>query len=406
MKKIFITIGLLMIVQLGMAKVVSLPPEQSKTPKNFKRMGSIDTQSFDENWLFSRYGLQADGTSVPEPENLETPGLNDKAWRQLNLPHDWAIEGPFRIELKGNTGKLPYKGIGWYRKHFTVPSSDAGKQVFIDFDGAMSYSEVWLNGKYVGGWPYGYTSFRLELTPYLNIGKENVIAVKLNTEKWDSRWYPGAGIYRHVWLVKTQAVHVAQWGVFITTPKVSEKSATVKMDVKVENQDKVLKEVLIETTVFELDANNQRRKSVMTFEPRTLKVEAGGTVTTTTEAIMKNPKLWSLSSPSRYIAFTTVKAQGKVVDIYSTSFGIRTIEFTPRKGFLLNGKRVEIQGVCNHHDLGALGGAMNTSALRRQLTILKGFGCNSIRTSHNPPAPELLELADQMGFLIMDEAFD
>ena len=171
--------------------------------KSIARMGSTDTSSFDEGWLFSRYGLQPDGSRKEEPKDLESASLNDAAWQKLNLPHDWAIAGPFRIELTGETGKLPWKGIGWYRKHFTVPASDAGKQIFVDFDGAMAYAKIWFNGKYVGTWPYGYNSFRMDLTPFIKSGQENILAVRLDTENWDSRWYPGAGIYRHVWLVKT-----------------------------------------------------------------------------------------------------------------------------------------------------------------------------------------------------------
>jgi len=173
-----------------------------------KRMGSTDTQSFDDNWLFSRFGLQADGLVKEEPKDLEAVSTNESNWEKLNLPHDWAIKGPFRIELSGGTGKLPWKGIGWYRKHFTVPTSDSGKQIFVDFDGAMAYAKIYLNGNYVGTWPYGYSSFRMNLTPFLKFGQDNVLAVRLDTESWDSRWYPGAGIYRHVWLVKNNPVHV------------------------------------------------------------------------------------------------------------------------------------------------------------------------------------------------------
>ena len=175
--------------------------------KPIKRMGELNTVSFDEGWFFSRYGLQPDGTRNEEPSGLEAASFSDAAWQQLKLPHDWAISGPFRIELDGSTGKLPWKAIGWYRKHFTVPATDAGKQIFIDFDGAMANAKIWLNGKYVGEWPYGYSSFRMDLAPFIQLGKENILAVRLDTENWDSRWYPGAGIYRHVWLVKTNPVH-------------------------------------------------------------------------------------------------------------------------------------------------------------------------------------------------------
>ncbi|WP_295790868.1 beta-galactosidase GalB [Mucilaginibacter sp.] len=370
------------------------------------RMGAADTRSFDDGWLFGRYGLQADASRIEEPKNLESVKFNDNDWKKLSLPHDWAITGPFRIELEGATGKLPWKGIGWYRKHFTLPATDAGKQVFVDFDGAMANAKIWLNGKYVGTWPYGYNSFRMDLTPYIKAGQENILAVRLDTENWDSRWYPGAGIYRHVWLVKTKQVHVANWGTYITTPDVSKTSAKVKMDVTIDNQGKSVVNASIQTDVFELDRNNKQGAKVTSFNKSVVEIEPGKSTVIATQALIKNPKRWDLLSPNRYIAQTTVTVNGELMDTYDTPFGIRTIEFTARNGFLLNGRRVEIQGTCNHHDLGALGAAFNTSALRRQLTILKTMGCNALRTSHNPPAPELLELADQMGFLVWDEAFD
>ncbi|MCO5946544.1 beta-galactosidase GalB [Mucilaginibacter flavidus] len=370
------------------------------------RMGAADTRSFDDGWLFGRYGLQADASRIEEPKNLESVKFNDNDWKKLSLPHDWAITGPFRIELEGATGKLPWKGIGWYRKHFTLPATDAGKQVFVDFDGAMANAKIWLNGKYVGTWPYGYNSFRMDLTPYIKAGQENILAVRLDTENWDSRWYPGAGIYRHVWLVKTKQVHVANWGTYITTPDVSKTSAKVKMDVTIDNQGKSVVNASIQTDVFELDRNNKQGAKVTSFNKSVVEIEPGKSTVIATRALIKNPKRWDLLSPNRYIAQTTVTVNGELMDTYDTPFGIRTIEFTARNGFLLNGRRVEIQGTCNHHDLGALGAAINTTALRRQLTILKTMGCNALRTSHNPPAPELLELADQMGFLVWDEAFD
>lgn len=371
-----------------------------------KRMGSTNVESFDQGWLFSRYGLQGDGTSIAEPKGLESSAAKDASWRKLDLPHDWAIEGPFRIELTGETGKLPYKGIGWYRKHFTVPASDAGKRIFIDFDGAMAYAKVYVNGSYVGTWPFGYNSFRMDVTPFLKFGQKNVVAVRLDTEKWDSRWYPGAGIYRHVWLVKTAPVHVGHWGTYITTPIVSDASALVKMSVNLDNQGKKAVDATIQTDIFEMDINDKPVAKVASFNGTTVKLDGGKSTTTTAQATVKNPKRWDITSPNRYLAQTTIRVNGKVVDTYNTPFGIRTIEFTANRGFLLNGRRVEIQGTCNHHDLGALGAAINTSALTRQLKMLKEMGCNSLRTSHNPPAPELLELADKMGFLVWDEAFD
>ena len=223
------------------------------------RMGSTDASCFDADWMFSRYGMQADGTTKAEPQNLQASGFDDATWQKLNLPHDWAIAGPFRIELAGETGKLPYKAIGWYRKHFTMPKADKGKQIYLDFDGAMAYAKIWLNGHYVGTWPYGYSSFRMDLTPYLNFGANNVLAVQLNTEKWDSRWYSGGGIYRHVWMVKTTPVHVAHWGTYITTPTVSDSAANVKLQVTVDNKTNKSVEATVRTDIFEINKDDVYR---------------------------------------------------------------------------------------------------------------------------------------------------
>ncbi|WP_018626232.1 beta-galactosidase GalB [Niabella aurantiaca] len=372
----------------------------------FTRLGNAHTQPFDDGWLFKRYGLQPDGTRLEEPSQAETPGFDDRHWQPVSLPHDWAITGPFRIELAGETGKLPWRGIGWYRKYFNVPAADAGKKIFIDFDGAMAYAEIWLNGHYVGTWPYGYTSFRMDLSSYLLFGKKNVLAVKLNTEKWDSRWYPGAGIYRHVWLVKTDPVHVDHWGTYITTPQVTAASANVEVSVTVANEGKKAVTAMVRTDIFEAGRGNALQKKVAVVPNKTLVLQPGKKDPVAMSVTIKHPRLWSLKAPHRYFAVTSVWVNGKKTDTYYSTFGIRTLEFTARNGFLLNGKRVPIQGVCNHHDLGALGAAINTSALRRQLALLKEMGVNAIRTSHNPPAPELLALADEMGLLVWDEAFD
>lgn len=340
-------------------------------------------------------------TAGESPSSSDYP---DGKWRKLDVPHDWGIEGPFRIELAGETGKLPWRGIGWYRKHFTIPAADKGKQVFLDFDGAMAHAKVYCNGNDVGTWPYGYNSFRMDLTPHLKFGGDNVVAVRLDTEKWDSRWYPGAGIYRHVWLVKTNPVHVGHWGTYITTPVVTTESAKVKIEVTVDNAGTQAADAVVETVVLPLSAGGSA--AIAASEPTPLVVPAGGNATVTQEITVLSPMLWSLEATNRYVARTTIRVGGKIVDNYETPFGFRTLEFTARDGFKLNGKRVEIRGTCNHHDLGALGAAMNDRALERQLEILKEMGCNSLRTSHNPPAPELLDLADRMGFLVWDEAFD
>lgn len=361
---------------------------------------------FDNGWLFARYGLQADGTRQPEPENPQAPDFCDTAWRKLDLPHDWAIEGPFRQELEGSTGKLPWKGIGLYRKHFTVGEENKGKSIYLDFDGAMANAEVWLNGRKVGEHPYGYTSFRVDLTPYIEYGEDNVLYVKLNTEKWGSRWYPGAGIYRHVRMVITNPVHVAQWGIFVTTPEITPQKATVNVQLSVDNRADENKDISFQVAIFQMDKNGGKGKKETESRMLPLHINKDGKTTGSVQLSVENPQLWSPEATNRYIAEVKLYEHGRQIDEYDTSFGFRTIEFTHDNGFLLNGKRVQIKGVCMHHDLGALGTAINTSALRRQLTVLKSFGCNAIRTSHNPPAPELLDLADEMGFLVMDEAFD
>lgn len=380
--------------------------DNSITGIRVERMGSNTAQLFNDGWLFKRYGFQPDGTRIEEPDNLENPTLNDSDWKQLTLPHDWAIEGPFRIELAGETGKLPYKAIGWYRKHFKLENEDASKRIYIDFDGAMAYAEVWLNGKYVGGWPYGYNSFRLDLTPYAKFGTENILAVKLNTEKFDARWYSGGGIYRNVWLVKNDPVHVAHWGTFITTPDVSPQLASVNIKVELENHTAEDVQAQIVTDIYELDSLDRIGKKTTSFNDIWADIKAGQKTTATINGYIDHPKCWDIQTPNRYIAVNKVIVDGQTMDTYNTSFGIRTIEFTPKNGFLLNGKRVDIKGTCNHHDLGALGSAFNISALTRQFKILREMGCNALRCAHNPPAVEFLDLADKMGFLVCDELYD
>ncbi|HQU85285.1 MAG TPA: beta-galactosidase GalB [Pyrinomonadaceae bacterium] len=395
--------------------------------------------SFNEDWRFSKddpkgaegvlhyekikdwvrasgneFVLTSDAVKSARPsgnlgENVEftRKDFNDSAWRKLNLPHDWAIEGDFIRELPGETGKRQFAGIGWYRKHFLVSANDKDKQFYIDFDGAMAYPTVWLNGKFVGGWTYGYSSFRLDLTPYLEFGKENVLSVRLENPPESSRWYPGAGIYRNVWLVKTSKIHVAQWGTFVTTPEVSKDSANIRIDTTFVNKSRNDAEISVKTSVYEIDKNDQKLgKAIAVSENKKWNSSANSNNKSYEFLSIKNPKLWSVKTPNRYLAVTEISNNGEILDVYETPFGIRTIKFDAEKGFLLNGERLYLQGVCNHHDLGALGSALNYRALERQLEIMKEMGVNAIRTSHNPPAPELLELADKMGFVVMDEAFD
>ena len=363
--------------------------------------------AFDAAWRFARYGLQSDGSSVADPGSAPSePAFDDSSWLELDLPHDWGVEGPFRYDLEGNTGKLPWRGIGWYRKHVTVGTEDEGKQIFIDFDGAMAYAEVWLNGARVGGWPYGYSSFRIELTQHVRPGRDNVLAVRLDTGKWDSRWYPGAGIYRHVWLVKTHPVHVGHWGTHVTTPSLTDASGTVSVRATVDNQSAEPVEPTLRVDIHELAADGIVGAKIASSAETALTIAAASSAEASLTATAARPKRWDIASPHRYLARVVTTLNGVVVDQYDTPFGFRTIAFTSRSGLMLNGRRIEINGVCNHHDLGALGAALNDRALERQLEILKEMGCNAVRTSHNPPAPELLDLADRMGFLVQVEAFD
>lgn len=333
--------------------------------------------------------------------------FDDSSWRSLNLPHDWGIEGPFQQELSGDTGKLPWFGTAWYRKKFAVPAADAGRQTYLELDGAMAYALVWCNGRFVGGWPYGYSSWRVDLTPHLKPGADNVLAIRLDNPRESSRWYPGGGIYRNVWLLKTAPVAVAQWGVFVTTPVVARDSATVDVAITVDNLTAAVANVTVAVKLFAADAEGRPvAEPVATAAPRPLRLQPGRIASLNHTLAVASPKLWSLKVRNRYVAETTVLQDGKVIDSVATPFGIRTIAHTANDGFLLNGERVPLNGVCNHHDLGALGSAINVRALERQLEILQAMGGNAIRTSHNPPAPELLELCDRMGFVVMVEAFD
>jgi beta-galactosidase len=333
-------------------------------------------------------------------------GYDDSAWHQLNLPHDWGIAGPFQPEAPGSTGKLPWEGVGWYRKYFMVPASDKDRRLCLEVDGAMSYANVWLNGQYVGGWPYGYASWELDLTPYVRAGAENVLAIRLDNPPASSRWYPGGGIYRNVWLVKTGPVHVAHWGTYVTTPEVSASAATVNIQVTLDNDADTAATVSVKNEIYEFGTDNTQGESVASATTDGVQIAPHNSRPVQAQATVKNPLLWSLTKPQRYVVITSIEQENKVLDHYETPFGIRTLKFDPNQGFFLNGEHVRLNGVCDHADLGALGTAINVRALQRQIEILQEMGCNAIRTSHNPPAPELLDLCDRMGMLVMDESFD
>lgn len=340
--------------------------------------------------------------------------VDDSAWEAITLPHDWAIKGPFYPETNaivgGGMGRLPVQGVGWYRRKLTILPADRGKSIYLDIDGAMSYAMVWLNGNLVGGWPYGYNSFRLDLTPYLKPGSDNQLAIRLDNPTNSSRWYPGAGIYRNVWLTKVAPTHVAQWGTFITTKDVSAQSATVDLVVQVENKATASQQIEVVTDVYAVDSATERTsKKVAEFPRATVSVPAGQKQSTTRSVTLKNPQLWGpwpTQRPNQYVAITRLYTNKKIIDTYETRFGIRSLTFDATKGLLVNGQPIRIQGVNQHHDLGALGAAFNVRAAERQLEMLRQLGCNAIRLAHNPPAPELLDLTDRMGFLVIDELFD
>lgn len=347
-----------------------------------------------------------------EVSNAEAPAFNDTKWETVTIPHDWAIFGPFdknndlqnvavtqnfetQASLKtGRTGGLPYVGTGWYRTTF---HSTPGKQTTLIFDGAMSEARVFVNGKEACFWPCGYNSFYCDVTGLVNEdGKNNVLAVRLENRPQSSRWYPGAGLYRNVHVVTTEKIHVPVWGTQITTPFVKDEYASVCLHTTILNAGKT--ELTVTTDI--VDADGQ------VVSTKTNKGYINHDQPFTQNFIVEQPKLWSPETPILYKAVSKIYAGDTLLDTYTTRFGIRTIEYVPDKGFYLNGKHRKFQGVCNHHDLGPLGAAVNVAALRHQLTLLKDMGCDAIRTSHNMPAPELVELCDEMGFMMMLEPFD
>ena len=351
---------------------------------------SAGRENFDLNWKFHL-------GDVPAAEN---PGFPDQDWRQLDLPHDWSIEGGYKPDNPAtNAGAALPGGIGWYRKTFSVTDIKS-KHQFIRFDGVYMNSTVWVNGHQLGNRPFGYSTFEYDMTPYLAEGF-NVVAVKVdNSLQPNSRWYSGSGIYRHVWLTTTSPVHVGLWGPYVTTPKVSEKETRVQAETTVSNEKQEKTTVRIISSI--LDKNGKKVAS----QVQTAKIEPNGLLKINTNLKVDAPQLWSIEHPYLYRLASEVYEGKELMDTYYTTFGIRSIQFRSDSGFFLNNKCVKVKGVCMHHDLGYLGTALNTRALTRQLEILKSMGCNGIRTSHNPPSPDLLDLCDQMGFVVMDEAFD
>lgn len=347
--------------------------------------------NFNANWLFA----------LTDTTDAEKPEFDDNSWRQLNLPHDWAIEGDFSENNPSGTGggALP-GGMGWYRKHFDVSAKDLNKKIVIEFDGIYMNAEVFINGTSVGKRPYGYISFQYDISQYLHEGT-NVIAVKVdNCEQPNSRWYSGCGIYRNVYLTKMNRVFVDQWGTFITTPIVNNSKAQIDIKTTVKNEEVADNNVDVQIEIID------PKGKVIAKETKKAVIRANSKATYIHQFKIDEPKLWDLETPFRYKAVATIFAKGSATDKYTTDFGIRSFYFDAEEGFILNDKQIKINGVCLHHDLGCLGAAVNRRAIERQLQIMKEMGCNGIRCSHNPPAPELLELCDSLGFIVMDEAFD
>jgi len=348
--------------------------------------------AFEDNWRFIKEDVKG----------AEKHEYNDTAWRILSVPHDWSIEGPYdRNNTTGRGGGYLPSGIGWYRKSFTIPKAHADKKIFIEFDGIMANSDVWINGNLLGHRPNGYIGFRYDLTPYILSDKPNVIAVRAdNSVQPASRWYTGGGIYRHVRLIAANPVHVAQWGVFVTAKDVSDKSASLHIKTSVENESSSSQIITLETTI--LGPNGKAVKTLQSSQT----ISAGKSADLEQNVLISNPQLWDIDKANRYRAVTKILFGKKVLDDETTVFGIRDFGFEAATGFYLNGKNLKIKGVCLHHDAGAVGAAVPASIWRKRLITLKELGVNGIRTAHNPMAPEFYDLCDELGLLVMNETFD
>jgi beta-galactosidase len=367
------------------------PGESRGATRAVARRSPRQVQNFDADWKFF----------LGDAAGAQEPGCDDRAWRSLDLPHDWSIEQPFDAKWASGTGYLP-GGVGWYRKTFRLPSELADKSVDIQFDGVYMNSEVWLNGHSLGKRPYGYISFAYDLAPHLVTGsRANVLAVRVDhSQNADSRWYNGSGIYRHVWLTATARTRLAPWGVFVTTPEVTDEVAVVRVETRVQNLAAQAQKVVLETSI-----EDHQGKTVATIESAG-DVDPGGERRLEPRLTVARPQRWSPDAPYLYTVVSRLRIGRQVVDEVRTPMGIRTFAFDPETGFTLNGKKTLFKGVCIHHDGGCLGAAVPDEALERRLRRLKEMGCNAIRTSHNPPAPEWLDWCDRFGMLVMDESFD
>ncbi|PKQ64529.1 glycoside hydrolase [Labilibaculum filiforme] len=355
-----------------------------------KQTQLLSDQEFNKEWLFFK----------GEAENAILVEFDDSNWRKLNLPHDWAIEGPFSKEYNARTGGLPVHGTGWYRKHFQISKVAQNKIISVEFDGAMNNANVWVNGQFAGKRPFGYIGFEFDITPFIKFGEENVIAVRLSPEDLSARWYSGAGIYRNVKLKINNKLHIPQWGTKITSKNISGSNTQVNITSSICNKYKDQKTAQLQTQIL------SPKGEIISVITSDIVIQAKTTGIVDQKLNVENPQVWSLETPNIYTAISNILIGGKTVDSYESKFGIREIKFTPENGFQLNGKTIKLQGVCMHHDLGPLGTAVNYRATERQMEIMKGMGVNALRTSHNPPSPEMLEICDKLGILVQVEAFD
>jgi len=372
---------------LGAAFLNTEDQLNAQTPRPAPRV----RESIDFGWKFFK-------GDVP---GAQAPGFADAQWRAVDLPHDWSIEGLFgENESTGGPGGYLPTGIGWYRKHFRVPGASSNRKVVVEFDGVYQNSEVWINGHYLGKRPFGYITFSYDLTPHLEPGN-NTLAVRVdNSHQPNSRWYSGSGIYRHTWLIVTNPVHVAQWGTFVTTPHISETAATVRVKTRIRNDSASPQTCALHSAI--VDWGGQTAASSETMQ----EVSAGGEYEFAQNLQLEKPALWTVETPNLYAMRSTVHVNGEVLDEYNTPFGVREASFDADRGFLLNGRPVKLNGVCMHEGAGSVGSAVPERVWERRLELFKEMGANAIRTSHNPPAPEFLDLCDRMGFLVMNEAFD
>jgi beta-galactosidase len=357
---------------------------------SFHLFAQRETITLTSGWKFS----------LGPNENAAKINLDDSKWQIVTIPHDWAIAGPFDPNGDGSTGKLPWKGEGWYRYTWTMPASMKNKRIILLFDGVMAFPKIYVNEKLAGKWDYGYNSFYVDITDYLNSNSKNIIAVHADTREHDSRWYPGAGIYRKVQLIAVNPIHVNVWGTEVTTPIIKANYAKVNFITSISNQSASASEIEIEQNIYSPNGNKISTTVIKGNIAANASKDFEGMAT------LNNPDRWDVNHGVLYILKTIIRKGNEVIDEYETPFGIRSIRFTPDDGFYLNDRRVQLKGVCMHHDQGPLGGAFYPRAMERQLELLKSMGCNAIRTSHNCPAPELLELCDKMGILVIDEIFD